>query len=54
MANAMFATPMHPGKQVQRFADVSENHYHQARRADRQICERDRDGSFMLADTRVR
>jgi hypothetical protein len=34
MANAMFATPMHPGKQVQRFADVSENDYHQARRAD--------------------
>jgi hypothetical protein len=29
-----FATPMHPGKQVQRFADMSKNDYHQARRPD--------------------
>jgi hypothetical protein len=34
MANAMFATPMYPGKQLQCFADVSEDDYHQARRAD--------------------
>jgi hypothetical protein len=34
VTNAMLQSPLHPGKQVQRFADMSENDHHQARRAE--------------------